>query len=119
MIGNLRLILDVEVQAGNQGSSSHSLPRLIQLLDKLPLESRPKFIRGDCDWGTDTVMNELEQKQYHYLFKMKKTDTVKALIARYHGGEQWTTFKEGWEAKEAELKLSTWDETRRVVLVRR
>ena len=119
MIGNLRLILDVEVQAGNQGSSSHSLPGLIQLLDKLPLESRPKFIRGDCDWGTDTVMNELEQKQYHYLFKMKKTDTVKALIARYHGGGQWTTFKEGWEAKEAELKLSTWDETRRVVLVRR
>ena len=119
MIANLRLILDVEVKAGNQGSSSHSLRGLIQLHDTLPLTNRPSFIRGDCDWGTDNIMTELEQKDYRYLFKMKKTKQVKVLIAKYHGKGQWQSFKKGWEAKEATLTLSTWEIPRRVVLVRR
>ena len=119
MIANLRLILDVEVQPGNLGSASHSLPGLITILDKLPVNNRPAFVRGDCDWGSDNVMCELEQKHYRYLFKMKKTKKVKQLIYAHHKRSGWQPFKKGWETKEAELKLSTWDRSRRVVLVRR
>jgi hypothetical protein len=119
MIGNLRLVLDVEVQPGNQGNSSHSLPGLMTLLKGLPAESKPEFVRGDCDWGTHTVMHELEQEGYRYLFKMKKTRHVKELIYRHHGKGNWTRFKQGWEAKETTLKLSGWNRSRRVVLVRR
>lgn len=119
MIGNLRLVLDVEVQAGNQGSSSHSLPGLMALLDRLPEGSKPAFIRGDCDWGTDHAMSEMEQKGYRYLFKIRKTKWVKELVCKHHGSGKWTPFKEGWEAKEATLKLSGWKQSRRVVIVRR
>lgn len=119
MIGNLRLVLDVEVKAGNQGHSTHSLPGLMDLLKRFPQTSQPRFIRGDCDWGSDTVMTELEQSGHHYLFKMKKTPCVKALINQYHTKRKWLPFKEGWEAKEASLKLSGWKEARRVILVRR
>jgi hypothetical protein len=119
MIANLRLVLDVEVKAGNLGNSSHSLPGLIRLLDQLPLDSRPAFVRGDCDWGTDNIMNELERKQYKYLFKMKRTKHVRTLIEQQHGKGKWTPFKKGWEAKEATLSLSSWELSRRVVLVRR
>jgi hypothetical protein len=119
MIANLRLILDVEVQAGNQGSASHSLPGLIQLLDKLPTESLPQFVRGDCDWGADNIMTQLEEKGRRYLFKMRKSQQVKTLIAKQHSKGHWQPFKEGWETKEATLKLSTWAQVRRVVLVRR
>lgn len=65
------------------------------------------------------MMAELEQKDYRYLFKMKKTKQVKTLISKQHGEGQWHPFKEGWETKEAKLKLSTWEHARRVVLVRR
>lgn len=119
MIANLRLILDVEVQAGNQGGSSHSLPGLMALLAKLPQGSKPEFIRGDCDWGNGHVMDELEENHHKYLFKMKKSQNVKALIAKQHKKGNWTAFNAGWEAKDASLKLSGWREARRVVIVRR
>lgn len=119
MIANLRLILDVEVQAGNQGNSSHSLPGLMALLEKMPEGCKPAFVRGDCDWGTDHVMNELEENDYHYLFKMRKSKHVKELIYRQHEKGEWTLFSQGWEAKSATLKLSGWDKHRRVVVVRR
>ncbi len=49
MIANLRLVLDVEVQAGDQAQSAHSLPGLLTILNQLPIEQRPTFVRGDCD----------------------------------------------------------------------
>lgn len=119
MIGNLRLVLDVEVMPGNQGHSTHSLPELMALLSRLPQTSQPQFVRGDCDWGSDRVMTELEQSAHHYLFKMKKSPGVKALISQYHNKRRGTRFKQGWEAKEASVKLSGWHTQRRVVLVRR
>ncbi len=61
MIANLRLVLDVEVQAGDQAQSSHSLPGLMTILKKLSPEQRPVFVRGDCDWGSDRVMRDLEE----------------------------------------------------------
>jgi uncharacterized beta-barrel protein YwiB (DUF1934 family) len=119
MVANMRLILDVEVKAGNLGNSSHSLPGLIRILNELPVNSRPAFVRGDCDWGSDNVMSELEDMDQHYLFKMKKTKHVKTLILEQHQQGNWQFFKKGWETKEAKLKLSTWKSARRVVLVRR
>ena len=50
-IGNVRLIMDVEVQAGNQTAASYAQPGLWSLLDSLPKSSLPTFLRGDCGWG--------------------------------------------------------------------
>jgi hypothetical protein len=55
-IGNLRVVLEVEVQAGNQTASSFAQPELWRLLDGLPEPSRPAFLRGDCNWGTERAM---------------------------------------------------------------
>jgi len=56
MIANIRMIIDVEVMPGNATASSHSLPYLFTWLDSMPMEKRPQFIRGDCNFGTDAVM---------------------------------------------------------------
>ena len=119
MIANLRLILDVEVQPGNQHHSSHSMPGLVNILSRLDKQCWPEFIRGDCDWGADTVMSELESLGAFYLFKLKKHAGVKALISKHHCEGDWHQFKGSWEATDAELKLKIWDKERRVVLVRR
>ena len=68
MIANLKLVLEVEVQPGNQANSKYSLPGLMSLLERFPKMCWPAFVRGDCDWGTDRVMTELEQAGCHYLF---------------------------------------------------
>ena len=119
MMANLKLILEVEVQPGNQGNSAHSLPGLMSLLNRLPKECWPEFVRGDCDWGSDRIMTELEQAGCGYLFKMKKSKNVKKAIHHAHYSAGWTRYDNHWEGKEFELKLDSWATTRRIIIVRR
>ena len=60
LIANLRLVLDVEVLPGNESGATHSLPGLLNLIDRLPLAARPEFVRGDCDYGNEKVMSGLD-----------------------------------------------------------
>src|SRR5436190_562433 len=78
---NIRMILDVEVMPGNESSASHTLPHLFSWIDSIPLEHRPKFIRGDCAFGTDAVMTACESRSLPYLFKLKQTPYVKRFIS--------------------------------------
>ncbi len=43
---------------------------------------------------------------------------MQELIIKHHGAGEWTTLDSDWEAKEATLQLSSWNKTRRVVIVR-
>ena len=79
-IANLRMVMDVEVQAGNQTAASFAQPELWALLDGLPKSSRPRFLRGDCNWGTERAMQGAEQRELPYLFKLKQSVNVKKLI---------------------------------------
>jgi len=119
MMANLRLVLDVEVKAGDQSHSSYSLSGLISLLNRLPENSKPEFVRGDIGWGTDTVMQDLESINQPYLFKLKRTKNVINLIYKHHGLGEWTQVHGGWEAKEDDLKLQGWKTERRVIITRR
>lgn len=119
MMANLRLILDVEVKAGNQSHSNYSLPELMQLLQKMPTEHRPAFVRGDIGFGTDNVMRDLESIGQSYLFKLKKTQNVLKLLHRHHALGRWKKIHKGWEGKEDHLQLQGWEAPRRVIIFRR
>jgi len=119
MMANLRLVLEVEVQAGDQSHSNYSLPGLVALLKRLPIDSRPQFVRGDIGWGTDKVMTELEMMGQAYLFKLKKTKNIKRLIYKHHGLGEWGYINPSWEIKEDRIQLQGWDRARRVAIVRR
>ncbi len=118
MMANLRLVLEVEVQPGDQSHSNHSLPGLVSLLKKLPIDSRPQFVRGDIGWGTDPVMSELETMGQAYLFKLKKSKNIKELIVKHHGLGEWGYINASWEIKEDTIQLQGWDKARRVAIVR-
>jgi hypothetical protein len=81
MIANIRMILDVEVMPGNEALATHILPYLFSWLDSLPLEQCPKFIRGDCAFGSDAVMRACEERALAYLFKLKQTPNIKRFIS--------------------------------------
>lgn len=119
IMANTRLVLEVDVQSGDRSHSSHSMPGLMDLLKRLPGDCQPTFIRGDCDWGNDPVMADLEAMGQHYLFKLKRTKRVKELISRVHGQGEWTRFNAEWEVKESTLQLQGWQSARRVVVTRR
>ena len=119
-IANLRLVVDVEVQAGNRTASSFAQPELWSLLDDLKQRGRaPSFLRGDCAWGTDRAMQGAEERNIRYLFKLKQTANVKKLIGRMFGKDSWVEAGQNWEGLDTELQLNGWKRKRRVVLLRR
>ena len=56
MAANIRLLLGVEVQQGNQTAPSYAQPRWWQFLDELGPERRPKWLRGDAHWGSEQAL---------------------------------------------------------------
>jgi Transposase DDE domain group 1 len=118
-IANLRMVMDVEVQAGNQTASSFAQPELWRLLDRMSKASQPRFIRGDCNWGTERAMEGAEQREIAYVFKLKQSVNVKRLIARFFGNDGWVEAGQSWQGLDTELQLSGWSKKRRVVVLRR
>jgi hypothetical protein len=119
LVAGLRLVLDAEVLAGNEGNSSHTLPGLTRLLDLLTPAQRPYVVRGDCGFGNDPVMGELEERDQHYLFKLRLTAKVKRYIERHFFGGTWADAGAGWEGMDGDIRLTGWDRERRVVILRR
>jgi len=121
-VGNLRLVLDVVVSPGKEHSAGKARPGLMGILDKLTPEQRPALVRGDCGFGNEPFIAELESRGQPYLFKLRQTAGVKKLLARQFARGDWTTpgpSDQGWSAVEDTLKLSGWDKSRRVVILRR
>lgn len=118
-IGNLRLVLDAQLQAGNRHSPSHGREGLKALLQGLPPEQRPRLVRGDSAYGSEGEMLQLEELQQPYLFKLRQTAGVKQLIQRQWKHQDWYDMGQGWTGCEDELRLSGWSAKRRVIIMRR
>jgi hypothetical protein len=118
-VANLRLVLMVQVQSGKSNSAAHSLPGLKKLLLELPVEQRPRLVRGDCAYGTERVLCELEELNQPYLFKLKRSANVKRLVGRHWPQSGWCNVGQGWQAHEDQLKLEGWSAARRVIVMRR
>lgn len=119
MMANTRIILDVEVQAGNHSAASYSADGLWVLLERLPRASWPVFIRGDISWGSETFMSKAEEKDVPYLTKLRLTRNVKRYIEKVFSSGEWADAGQGWEGLEGSLKLTGWSKTRRVIVLRR
>ena len=115
----LRLVLDVEVQPGNQTASQYAQPGLWAWLDRQPRPHWPRLLRGDVSWGTERMMREAEQRQLPYLFKLRQSPNVKKHIAQVLSQQGWQAAGGGWQGVTSELQLSGWSRARRVVVLRR
>ena len=121
-VGNLRLVLDVVVSPGKQSSASHAQPGLTALLDGLKSNQRPAMVRGDCGFGNEPFIAELEARNQPYLFKLRQTKGIHKLLQRQFQREDWTLSganDQGWSAVEDSVKLSGWNHARRVMILRR
>ncbi len=118
-IASIRMVLDVEVQAGNQTASKYAQPGLWAWLDRRPREQWPKLVRGDIAWGTEGAMVECEKRNLPYLFKVRQTTKVKRLLAQLFRRDDWVTAGGDWQGVNSELQLTGWSRKRRVVALRR
>lgn len=119
-IANIRMALNVDVQDGKKISGCYSMECLWQLLDSIPKSSWPEFIRGDVSYGTEKIMGESESRDLKYLFKIKCSGKIKALIK--HNMEknfEWEKSGCGYEGVEDRIQLQGWSCSRRVIILRR
>lgn len=121
-VSNLRMVLDVVVSGGKQHSAAHARPGLSDILASLSPEQQPALVRGDCGFGNEPFIAELEKRGQPYLFKLRQTNGVKKLLLRQFARQDWTVpgpQDQGWSAVEDTLRLVGWDQSRRVVILRR
>jgi hypothetical protein len=98
-VSNLRMVLDVVVSPGKQHSAAHARPGLSDILDSLSKEQLPSLVRGDCGFGNEPLIDELEKRNQLYLFKLRQTSGVKKLLMRQFARKDWTTpgpSDQGW-----------------------
>src|SRR5437773_10424 len=100
-IARLRLVLDVDVTAGNQHTSNHTAPGLWGLVDRTPRDCWPQLLRGDAGFGNEAMMREAEGRALPYLFKQRQTARIKRVIARLQASSHWVHAGQGWYAHEA------------------
>ena len=118
-VANIRMVLDMEVQAGNQTAPLFAQPELWAFLDGLGERNRPLFLRGDSHWGAEKAMVGAEERGLGYLFKLKQSGHVKKLIRQIFRQEQWVEAGQQWMGREEVLRLSGWSKERRVIVLRR
>jgi hypothetical protein len=121
-VSHLRMVLDVVVSPGKEHTAAHARPGLSDLLESLRPEQLPALVRGDCGFGNEPFIAELEKRGQAYLFKLRQTGGVKKLLRRQFARKDWNTpgpSDQGWSAVEDTLKLAGWDKSRRVVILRR
>jgi hypothetical protein len=118
-MGNTRLALGVEVAPGNQHTGKHVSVGLWKLLDALPRELWPEFIRGDVAFGTESIMHEAEERNLHYLTKLKLTSNVKKAINRLIDRGEWVDAGHGFRGAESRIQLTGWTKSRRIIVLKR
>ena len=119
MMSNLRLVLSVDVQPGDQHNVKHASDGLWSLLDRLGPARWPALLRGDLAWGIEPVMARAEQEGLPYLFRLRTTQNVSRALQRAMLQRDWTDAGQGWQGKETSLRLVGWSRQRRVILLRR
>src|SRR5205085_133102 len=71
LMANLRLVLGVDVQPGDEHTAKHGQAGLWSLLHRLGRNRWPALLRGDVAWGVEPVMARAEQEGLAYLFRLR------------------------------------------------
>jgi hypothetical protein len=118
-IGNLRLVLDAQLESGKRHAPSHSRPGLVALLEGMTADIRPELVRGDVAFGSEGEMAALESLKQPYLFKLRQSPGVMKLLNRQWNLDEWRDVGQGWTGREDTLRLMGWSKPRRVIVIRR
>jgi hypothetical protein len=114
-----KLILNVDVQAGNQTASAYGLPTLFGWLDVRDRKYWPSLVRGDCGHGNEEMMAECERRELSYVFKLKRSKGVIDLAKKLNRTEaSWRDAGQGWEGVLEQLQLQGWSRARTVLVTR-
>lgn len=119
-IALLRIVLWVDVLPGDEHAGKRGMMSLWKLLHRLPRNCWPKLIRGDIGYGNQLIMDECEIEGVKYLFRLRITNKIKALVKSWlRDGSSWKRHPEGWESREGVIQLDGWNRARNILIIRK
>jgi hypothetical protein len=77
-----KLVVNVDVQAGNRMASQYAQPMLWGLLEARDRQQWPTLVRGDIAHGNEDMMAGAEARGVSYVFKLRQTKGVAKLIEK-------------------------------------
>jgi Transposase DDE domain len=122
LVGNLHLLLDIQVSTGKQrncGRAETALGRLLDELQGSQGDRRAALVRGDSGYGNEGILLELELRDQPYLLRLRQTANVKRLVAMAFGRTDWSRADaQGRQMIKGQVRLRGSSQPRRVVIVR-
>ena len=119
-IAKLRIPLAVVVHPGSETSGTHSRSMLAEYLKFVSTVKKPRLVRGDVSFGNESVIGDCEAADVRYLFKVKRSKVVRGFFRELlSDADAWSDSSDGWKCAEREVRLSSWERSRRMVFVRR
>ena len=119
-IAKLRLTLAVVVHPGSETSGTHSRSMLTEYLAFVSSVKKPRLVRGDVSFGNESVIGDCEAVDVRYLFKAKRSKAVRRTFRELLAEPgAWRDSSGGWQCAEREVRLDSWERSRRMVFARR
>lgn len=119
-IAKLRMALAVVVHPGDETSGAHSRPMLAEYLRFASSVRKPRLVRGDVSFGSESVIGDCEAADVRYLFKARRTKGVRGeFLSLLAEPGAWRGSSDGWQCAERDVRLDSWARARRMVFARR
>lgn len=122
LLSAARLVLNVDVEAGNHTASAYGMAGVWGWLDARHQDDWPSIVRGDIAYGNEEAMVACEKRALGYVFKLRQSQRVAELLGRLAslGGKAgWASAGKGWEGVSQGIRLQGWSQERRVIVLRR
>ena len=107
------------VNLWNRSGNVHTAHQVAAFLDQtcceLPPSLKIRRVLADSGFGENGFLKHLESKGLRYIVAMRLSDYVQTAIRQVAA---WTEVAPGIEMAEARIRLSTWEQARRMVFVR-
>ena len=113
-VADTRMIANLWLRPGNSHSANNTLAFLDDSLDKLG-GKQVALLRADSGFSDQTFLNDLDQRNMHYLIALKLNQPLQNALVDQTG---WWVLDEGIEIVAFNYQAPCWDKSRRVVGIR-
>ena len=91
---------------GDETSGAHSRPMLAESLRFASSVRKPRLVRGDVSFGSESVIGDCEAAHVRYLFKARRSKRVRGeFLSLLAEPGAWRGSSGGWQCAEREVRL--------------
>ena len=113
-VDECKMIANFWLRSGNAYTTNNFLSFLQDTMDRLK-RKKVSLLRADSGFYGKEIFDFIEQRRIKYIIVARHYSTIQRKVA---GLQNWWTLEDGLQVTETSYQSDTWDEPRRLVVVR-